>query len=122
MPADTVANILSESTLIPVTGVLALLGCTWKISAMITKGIEATNGLQKAVRSLSDHMNSHVLESDNRDKQNMIEHSMIRSNLDATVEGLRSTNHRLTRVETQSDKSDIALADLNTRVSVIESR
>ena len=122
MPLDTAPSILSENTLIPVTGVLALLGCTWKISSMITKAVEATNGLKSAVKSLSEHVNSHVLESDSRDKQNMVEHSMIRSNLDATIEGLRSTNHRLTRVETQSDKSDKTIGELNTRVTVLESR
>ena len=122
MPLETASTILSESTLIPMTGVLALLGCTWKISAMITKGIEATNGLKTAVRSLGEHIDAHVLESNGRDKQNMIEHSMIRSNLDATIEGLRSTNHRLSRVETQSDKSDVAIGELNTRVTVLESR
>lgn len=122
MPLDTAASILSESTLIPVTGVLALLGCTWKISSMITKGIEATNGLKTAVRNLSDHMTSHVTESDNRDKQNLAEHSMLRSTNEANTEGLRSTNHRLTRVEKQSDETDKAVSQINTRVSVLESR
>lgn len=119
------STIITTETLVPVgvasAVIVAIVGCTWKLSSLITRGISATNTLEDAVKKLSHTMSSHIHESNNRDRQNLEDHAMLKSLGNANVEAIRSSNHRTTRIETELDGLSKNVNSLNTRVGVLES-
>lgn len=126
-------TIIDQTTLVPVGSalavVVALIGCTWKLSARMTLGIAATQNLERSLKDLSDSLNSHVLRSDTRDEDNKREHSALHRCNDVQAQAIKGivaridevVIPRLTWLESNLEATRDKAATLDRRVAVLES-
>lgn len=110
---------LDSSAILGIIGlILTLIGCTWKLSAMINRGISATKGLESAVKHLSDDFNSHKIQSSTRDQDNQREHAMLNRCCDANVQAIKNLTSRVEKFETCAEDHHVRLAIIETRLDI----
>lgn len=112
---------LDAASILGIIGlIITLLGCTWRISGQMSKQTAATKGLEESVNHLSSTFDSHVTESNNRDKQNQREHNSFSVSLAGMLEAIKSLGSRCDRTEARDDAMNKRLDDHHTRLAVVE--
>lgn len=101
---------------------ITLFGCTWRISAQMTKSTAATNGLKVSVQNLEHTFEGHVTESNDRDRANLREHAMLNRCCDSNVEAIKSLNIRMERTERRDDAMNDRMDDQAQRIASLEAR
>lgn len=113
---------LTNDTGIALGVVLSLIGCTWFLASRASGIISSTKSLTSSINGLRADFTTHVTESRNRDDENTREHYAINRQLDVFAETVKSINKRIDRTEAQCDSHDHTMAEVQTKVALLEAK
>jgi hypothetical protein len=103
------------------TGLGSVIGCTWFLATKAKGIIDVVKSLRDSINHLSGQYANHVLESDNRDRDNQEAHTQFRTADAGQVEALKGLRHQLDRQERDITETNRLAVLLDKRVAVMES-